>query len=331
MAADDLSTRALTIIGTGLDSRKVWNTLLFHSPETPIHAAFNHNGYGYIKRKDGDPMFHDHITRATSWFRAKIGSDGPRARAMDKERKIREGITTSAQWMVHASLILAHDIPHFGCKEGGAKDFFVASPWQVLNTFTQSEERNPKTRKSIAFQRRIIAPHDPLFKPEWIKHGQPLTNWPHCSIYNSRCDPSLDESKQEYFFTIDGRRHRPRDPKTFETCLKSASLTGFSIGVALFTVDAIHACDAESVKNKDCEADIRLFEQSHADGSAARLCIIGDAVKDAFREIGFETHISWHKSIGWKPSWRGYAVGVIFQNPGCWCAFVSEKVKKESR
>jgi len=55
-------------------------TLLFHSPETPIHAAFNHNGYGYIKRKDGDPMFHDHITRATSWFRAKIGSDGPRAR-----------------------------------------------------------------------------------------------------------------------------------------------------------------------------------------------------------------------------------------------------------
>jgi hypothetical protein len=34
---------------------------------------------------------------------------------------------------------MAHDIASFGPKEGGAKDFFLASPWQLLNTFTQSE------------------------------------------------------------------------------------------------------------------------------------------------------------------------------------------------
>jgi hypothetical protein len=68
-------------------------------------------------------------------------------------------------------------------------------------------------------------------------------------------------------------------------------------------VDGKYACDKEAMKSESCEEDIRLFEQTNPDGSAARLTIIGDAVKDAFREIGFETHVSWHKSLGWKPSW----------------------------
>jgi len=292
---NDLYSRAKELITSGLDSRKVWNTLLFHCPDSAVHAAYSHKRYGYLKKKDGDPLFHDHVMRATSWFRSKIpGGVGPRARAMDKERRIREGITTSAQWATHASLILAHDMP--GSREGGAKDFFLASPWQFLNTFTQSEERNPKTRQSIAFQRRLLTHTDSSFKPEWVTEGQPLTNWPHCSIYNSRCDadPALDASKREYFFTID--------------------------------VDGKHVCDAESIRNKSCEADILLFEQTHTDGSPARLCIIGEAVKDAFREIGFETHISWHKSLGWKPSWRGYAVGAFFQNPTQAKQFVAKSV-----
>jgi hypothetical protein len=66
---------------TGAFSAKLPRVL--HSPGTPIHAAFSHNGYGYIKRKDGDPLFHEHIMRATSWFRSKIGTDDPRARAME--------------------------------------------------------------------------------------------------------------------------------------------------------------------------------------------------------------------------------------------------------
>jgi hypothetical protein len=37
-------------------------------------------------------------------------------------------------------------------------------------------------------------------------------------------------------------------------------------------------------------------------------------VKTALALLGFKTHVSWHKSIGWKPSWRGYVVGAIFKN-----------------
>jgi hypothetical protein len=92
----DLHARVLELTKAGLDPRKARNSVLFHSPETPIHVAFNHKRYGYIRKKDGDALFHKHVTHATSWFRSKVDGVGPRDRAMNKERNIRQGLTTAA-------------------------------------------------------------------------------------------------------------------------------------------------------------------------------------------------------------------------------------------
>ena len=86
-----------------------------------------------------------------------------------------------------------------------------------------------------------------------------------------------------------------------------------------------HACTAEDVEKKTCDDVIRLFEQT-INGSPARLCVIGDAVKEAFRDNKLDVTVSWHKTLGLKPSWRGYVVGAIFQNPTQAKDFVSQCV-----
>jgi len=294
----DLLARVQALIEKGLDIRKAWSTILFHTADSPINASFKHKYYGFLKRKDGDIRFHQHVTNApVRWFRTKHNGVGPRDRAIKRERNIREKLIGWEQWGTHASLIMAHDIATFRSnKEGGAKDFCLVSPWQMLNTFTQSEDKqNAKTRKSISYQKQLMQPADTAFEEEWLDNGQPLSEWPCCSLYNSRCDAdvTIAEDKREYFLTLD--------------------------------IDGKHACSTEEVQNKACNDVIRLFEQS-SNGNTARLCVIGDAVKEAFRDYGLDVSVSWHKTLGWKPSWRGYVVGAIFQNPGQAKQFVSERV-----
>ena len=80
-------------------------------------------------------MFHEHVMMATYWFRGTIDNIGPKSRAMNRERFIRAGITTAEQWITHPSLLIAHDIPTSDPSvEGGPKDFFMASVWQIYIT-----------------------------------------------------------------------------------------------------------------------------------------------------------------------------------------------------
>ena len=163
----DLHAIAIILINSGLDPIKCWNTILFHTPKTPVHTTFNHKNYGYAKGKKNDPMFHDHVTRATRWFRGEIAGQGCKKRAMKRERQIREGLVTELQYATHASLLLAHDISFPGV-EGGAKDYFLASPWQFLNTpkLYGAVPRNPLSFREICETQRIL-----LSKLNGLKRG----------------------------------------------------------------------------------------------------------------------------------------------------------------
>ena len=53
----DLYAIAIILINSGLDPIKCWNTILFHTPKTPVHTTFNHKNYGYAKGKKTTQCF----------------------------------------------------------------------------------------------------------------------------------------------------------------------------------------------------------------------------------------------------------------------------------
>jgi len=134
MTNADILAKVLILLNHDLDARKCWNTINFYATETPVNACFNHDKFGY-RRRNAWAMFHEHVMMATYWFRGTIDNIGPKSRAMNRERFIRAGITTAEQWITHPSLLIAHDIPTADPSvEGGPKDFFMASVWQIYIT-----------------------------------------------------------------------------------------------------------------------------------------------------------------------------------------------------
>ena len=150
--------------------------------------------------------------------------------------------------------------------EGGPKVFFMASVWQILNTFTETGGSQNKTADSIKHHHNVRSEGNYGWKSEWVEKGQPIVNWPKCSMYNSRCDadPALADDMREYHLNLD--------------------------------VDGKNSCSEWQLENHKCESEITLYEEGDTDGGPPRLSIIGDAVKDAIREeTGLVTYVSWHK------------------------------------
>ena len=285
----DLLAEVELLVDQGLDPRKAWATVIFHTPRTSANLGFKHKNYGFQKHRDIDPLFNEHVVSGTTlWFRGA----GSRDRAIARELVLREGLNPLSYAVhSHLSLIMAHDVAMPMGTEGGPKDFFLASPWQIVNTLCKKGGDVEKAKKSITCQREISSPRGTQFKTEWTKDGQPLHPWPCCSMYNSRCDPS--SSQMEYFFTID--------------------------------LDGKHCCDPQSIQDKDCHEVINTFERT-VEGNPPILQIIGETIKRAFSELDMPVNVSWHKSIGWKPSWRGYAVGAFFKSPSDAKHFVADFV-----
>ena len=294
MVFSDLHSELKELVDRGLDVRKSWHTVLFHANGTSVNAGFKHKHYGYqFTKKDVESAFHKHVVSdPTYWFRGS----GSRDRAIAREHQLRENVPVSLSAVqVHQSLVMAHDVSMPIGVEGGPKDFFLASPWQILNTLSKEGGDVDKTKRSISSQKGISSPKGPYFKPEWKEDGQPLAPWPCCSMYNSRCDANVgvSDDKREYFFTID--------------------------------LDGKHCCDEESLAAKDCCAVINTFERT-VEGAPGILRVIGETMKQAFSELEMPVNVSWHKSIGWKPSWRGYVVGAFFKNPSDAKIFVRDFV-----
>jgi hypothetical protein len=293
----DLFSKVDALVQNGCDPRKSLTTVLFHTEGSSAHLSFKHKNYGYHKnRKDVDSRFHDHVVSdPTLWFRGT----GCKDRAIAKEFQVRNDVTgqrTISAALTSRSLVMAHDVAmNTKAPEGGPKDYFLASPWQILNTLSKEGGFVEKAVQSIACIATLGNPNAPTFNPEWKTEGQPMFPWPCCSMYNLRCDSNalVPYDKREYFFTID--------------------------------LDGKHCCDAQSVERKDCDDVIRTFERS-LDGKPPILRIIGELIKQAFSEMEKTVSVSWHKSLGWKPSWRGYVVGAYFKNPKDAKHFVAERV-----
>jgi hypothetical protein len=284
------------LVREGLDVRKAWNTAFFYEHGGCVGQAFRHRDYGFNK-KNVDARFASHVQHDPAlWFRGSSACEtGPSKRVRKKESELLvEALSVGKDsMMIHPSLVMAHDIYNPRRDEGGPKDFALISPWQFLNTL--NETNNAKTEISMKTFKNgdIINPAATGFKKEWENDGQPVVAWPRCSLYNSRCDPDANEANQHYFFTID--------------------------------IDGKHCMTSDEKKSRDGSRTMRDFEND-TNGSPARLRTIGSAVKEAFNSVGFDVHVSWHKSIGWKPSWRGYAVGAVFRCPEDAKAFMNTLV-----
>jgi hypothetical protein len=291
-----METQVQNLVKLGLDVRKVWNTVHFYQPGGAVSLAFRHRDYGFNKR-NAEPSFLSHVQKDPAlWFRGSSAcEEGPSKRVRKKEKALLESaLTAGASGMLtHPSLVMAHDIFNTKRDEGGPKDFALISPWQFLNTLNESN--NTKTEISINIFKRgdIKTPTSNGWERSWESDGQPLSPWPRCSLYNSRCDPDETDENQHYVFTID--------------------------------IDGKHCMTSEERENKDGSRTMRDFE-TDSTASPARLRTIGSVVREAFRGLGFTVHVSWHKSIGWKPSWRGYAVGAIFRRPEDAKAFMNTSV-----
>lgn len=297
MSALDLVADAKRLLDLGLDKRKVWTTVLFHSKFSDAHTFFNHAKYGMSNAKTQNPDFLAHVTTGiTRWFRSSVDNGiKSRERALRKETEERENwcdLTKDADMLyrsalTHPWLLMAHDMPvktngPNKIKEGGPKDFFIISPWQMLATISQKGRIPERTSDSIERQRELVYPKGDKFIHAWLDEGQPMTTWDFSSAYNYNCDPSQPKGSREYFFTID------------------------IDGVNMLTKND------RSDKNK-LEQVIANFEGKN--NQDAILTKISEAVRLSFEEIGVDgALISWHKTIGWKPSYRGYVVGPVFKD-----------------
>ena len=310
----EIEASADATIAHGCCAKKTWNSILFHSKGTVVHAGFNHNTIGLVKRrpkfqttqeKENARIFHDHVTGAVAWFRGKDKARDIRSkfRAINWVETIRKGLVSCLQRATFPGYVFAHDriVKDKDGKilDSGMKDFLTASPWQVLNTLTEAagpKSRMNKATSSFKLLEQIRSPFQHGWKDEWMTKGQPVTDWPCCSLYAPRCDegPDLDDDKREVTMTID--------------------------------LDGKWACDQEQLETQQCESVIKLFEETNPDESPARLLVITNVVTEAFREIGLAVHVSWHKSIGWKPSWRGYVVGATFKNLDQSKNFVQQRI-----
>ena len=185
-------------------------------------------------------------------------------------------------------------------KEGGPKMFFLASPWQMLNAIPRAVSLRDASIRAIS---NVTWPGKPSFKDEWLANGQPVTTYPTSCTYMERSDGTLPaDTKHEYFMTVD--------------------------------IDGINALSKEqeqgdkTVRDALCTQVVDMFMKSRDDAEPAILSCLTSILVEAFRRMcGASVAVSWHKTFGYKPSWRAYIVGIAFRDNYEAKAFVDEEVK----
>lgn len=340
------------MVAEGYEGKRAWTTALFFTEGSPARALFNHKGYGIVtsaKVRESVSAFYEHVVHApTVWFSGT-------KETQPKRRMLACAKTTFEAWhdldrpadeLVRDALFrltspFAHDSKCGGsfvapsvpsalsspastaesaiaaetrpkkrpAPEGGPKMFFLASPWQMLKAIPRAgSERDQSVRAlgNVKWPGRHVGSADGkavAFDESWLEHGQPVLPYPTCSTYAMRSDETLPaEDKHEYFFTMD--------------------------------VDGINALSAEQEKGdratRDalCERAIDVFQNSQSSDAPAILSLLSDILTRTFERVGgVKVAISWHKTFGYKPSWRAYAVGVMFRDNYEAKAFVNDELK----
>lgn len=308
------------LVNEGLDPRKVWTTRLFYSQASSVRVFFGHAGYGIANNARAvDHAFHDHITKEpTRWFRGKakerdaetgvVKTVTSKVRAQLRERARREEISEGlrgdsvAAWsramQFHQSLILAHDMvvrtddavvdpSKKKMKEGGPKMFCLASPWQALYRISRKRQ-NDGVAADVSKLKSVRSASSNLSSAAWTELGQPLADWPACSLYNPRFDELNETGAREYFFTLDVDGANAVPPRDDET------------------VDEYR---------ERCADVISEFENARGSDRLPLITELTEKIREGFGTVTNRTiRVSWHKTIGWKPSWRAYVVGVVFRD-----------------
>jgi hypothetical protein len=274
----------------GLDEFAVQNTVLFYG-ESDVSKGFRHKMYGFQKKNVGS-LFAEHVQKgAALWFR---NQPSPEKRCFEKQSTLREMAKEDSFLKMTLPIVMAHDYPG-GKKEGGAKDYLLMSPWQFLNTITNTPSTNVNLSFTTFTQKNIEWPEP---DSSWFKDGQPVQNFPRCSLYTHRYDLNASSSTQYYLLVID--------------------------------VDGKCCMTEDEKKNKDEKAGNIVMKSFETDigGDPARLSIIASIIKEELASLNSKVRplISWHKTSGWKPSWRGYVTGALFRNVTAAKTFINSQV-----
>jgi hypothetical protein len=290
------------MISAGFEARRAWTTALFYTQGSPARKAFNHDTYGVA----GVSSFGRHLSSApTTWFAGARGTF-PKVRMLahakktfDAWNKFDRPASKLVQDALHKLVTpFAHDARSGAKAEGGAKVFCLASPWQMLRAIPYNVLNRDASIKAIG---NVLWPGSNGFNAVWLEQGQPVIQYPTCCTYGIRTDESLD-GPREYFMTLD--------------------------------VDAINALSkiqetGDKLRRKQlCEEVMDLFTESRGDDDPALLSRLTAILKDAFKQLSdVAVEVSWHKTCGYKPSWRAYVVGVAFRDIMDAKAFVKECIE----
>jgi hypothetical protein len=308
----EAESRVKKLVDQGLDVRKIFATHHFFDPSSSVHAFFNHVNYGLRNEKSApqvDSAFYDHVRGERDpprWFRGRlrVGDEEkkPKVRAQERELVLRNDLFRGEaprsfervleDFKYHQGLTLAHDMvirkdpeSSSNLREGGPKMFLLASPWQALYRISR-KRHDDDVSKEVGKLSTVVAPRSSRFERAWGEEGQPVKNWPACSLYNYRYDELAEVGSREYFFTLDVDGANAVPP---------------------------HSPSTESIEEyrTRCSVVMDDFER----GQEPLLLELTAGIREAFSEITTKpVGVAWHKTIGWKPSWRAYVVGVVFRD-----------------
>lgn len=353
------------MVAEGYEPRRAWTTALFFTEGSPARALFNHKGYGIVtssKVREFFSGFYEYVVHApTVWFSGSKETQ-PKRRMLacakttfeawhDLDRPadelVRDALYRLTSPFAHdsrcggsvagfsrfaapstpsspasaasagtagtagtaESAVTAEKRPKKRAAEGGPKMFFLASPWQMLKAIPRAGSERDQSMRAIGnvkWPGKHVGSDDGkavAFDESWLENGQPVLPYPTCSTYAMRSDETLPaEDKHEYFFTMD--------------------------------VDGINALSADQEKGdratRDalCERAIEVFQNSQSSDAPAILSLLSDILTRTFERVGgIKVAVSWHKTFGYKPSWRAYAVGVLFRDNYEAKAFVNDELK----
>lgn len=189
------------------------------------------------------------------------------------------------------TFVFAHDHP---IRRGedffdftGAKMYLTLSAWQLLASFTKMPQERQAHAWQFFWDKGVMSKKklESMGRKDLVADGQLLDEAPMSSLYVER-GVNFGEGCYVFNLDIDGKVCMSRDGR-------------------------------ENRDEKEGAEIMRLFEYSTG-GEPSRLVQISHVLKETLLEFfasdHFEPRVSWHKSLGWKPSWRGYVLGPLFKS-----------------
>ena len=278
-AGKEVEKELARLLALGADRAKALTTaMFFHDPR--VLDAFGHKNYGF-KSKGGrqNNLFASRKNgNPTRWFRGSTPqTPKPLKRAQDRLEAVRDRAAGEDPLFV-----FAHDFPvqfQNNPVRQIVKIYGLLSPWDFLWSLSRTEHVKQKATEKVFLAGAPRAASQ--LSPEELECGERLDAWPCSSLYTFR---PFDDARGDYAFTVD--------------------------------VDGKYCMSEEDRAAKNETVAKRVIAEFEGTGEKEpRLRAIGEALKRLVRTtFAYEgpAYVSWHRSTGWKPSWRGYLVGPTF-------------------